>query len=75
MPRKPAQHVVPGDDGWAVRKEGASRDTSHHTTKKAAETAARSIARNQETELIVHKQDGTIQRRDSYGGDPFPPRG
>lgn len=43
--------------------------------KAAAEAAARSIAANQGAELIVHRKDGTIQRRDSHGSDPCPPRG
>lgn len=72
---KKSQHVVPYGDGWAVRKSGSDRVTSQHGTKRSAEDAARRIARNQKTELIIHKKDGTIQRRDSSGRDPLPPTG
>lgn len=71
---KKGQHVVPHGEGWAVRKAGSDRVTSQHATKAGAESAARQIARNQKTELIIHKKDGTIQKRDSYGNDPCPPR-
>ena len=68
------QHVVPYDGGWAVRGEGNERPTSvHHTQAKAIE-AAREIARKQRSELIVHRTDGRIRERDSYGADPFPPK-
>ena len=35
---------------------------------------ATEIAKNQNTELFVHRQDGTIRNRNSYGNDPNPPK-
>lgn len=75
MTKKPAHHVVTHGDGWAVKKEGASRVSSQHATKKEAESAGRATSTNQGTELIVHRKDGTIERRDSHGHDPYPPKG
>jgi len=69
------QHVVPHEDGWAVRGEGNSRVTSTHDTQAEAIDRAREIAQNQESELFIHRPDGRIRDRDSYGGDPFPPKG
>lgn len=69
------QHVVPHDGGWAVRGAGNTRATSIHDTQAAAIDAARDIARNQASELLIHGRNGQIRDRDSYGGDPFPPRG
>lgn len=69
------QHVVPRDDQWAVRGAGNSRDTSHHSTQAQAERAARDIAINQKSEVLIHGEDGRIRERNSYGNDPFPPRG
>jgi hypothetical protein len=69
------QHVVPHQGGWAVRGAGNSRATSVHGTQAAAIDAARGIARNQGSELLIHGRNGQIRERDSYGGDPFPPRG
>ena len=69
------QHVVPHDDGWAVRGAGTRRASSVHQTQEAAIQAAREIARNQRTELFIHGRGGRIRQRDSHGRDPFPPRG
>jgi hypothetical protein len=67
-------HVIPSESGWAVKKEGSSRASSVHGTKREAESAGRELARNQETELIIHGRDGRIRGRDSYGNDPLPPK-
>ncbi|NLR73476.1 DUF2188 domain-containing protein [Novosphingobium sp. ERN07] len=69
------QHVVPHEGGWAVRGAGNERATSVHETQAAAIEAARGIARNQHSELLIHGRNGQIRERDSFGGDPFPPRG
>lgn len=69
------QHVVPREDVWAVRGEGNQRDTSHHRTQREAQEAARDIAINQRSEVITHGVDGRIRARDTYGSDPFPPKG
>lgn len=69
------QHVVPHDDGWAVRGAGSQRATSIHRTQREAIDTGREIARNQGAELFVHGRDGRIRERDSHGNDPFPPKG
>ena len=69
------QHVVPHEDGWAVRGAGSRRASSVHQTQHDAIEAGRQIARNQKTELFVHGRNGRIRERDSHGGDSFPPRG
>lgn len=69
------QHVVRRDDNWAVRGEGNTRDTSHHRTQAEAERAAREIAINQKSEVLIHNENGRIRERNSYGNDPFPPPG
>lgn len=69
------QHVVPRDGKWSVRKAGSDRVTKTYETQKEAISEARKIARNQGTELYIHGRDGRIRDRDSYGKDPFPPKG
>lgn len=69
------QHVVPHHDGWAVKGEGSQRATSVHKTQQQAFDAARQIARNQKSELVIHRPDGRIRDKNSYGQDPFPPKG
>ena len=69
------QHVVKRADGtWAVRGEGNGRDTSRHRTQGDAIDAARDIAINQRSEVVIHGRDGKIRDKDSYGTDPYPPR-
>ena len=69
------QHVVPHQEGWAVKGAGNQRATSVHDTQQQAIDVARGIARNQESELVIHRQNGRIRDKDSYGNDPFPPKG
>ncbi len=69
------QHVVPHQDKWAVKGEGNQRNTSVHDTQAAAIEKAREIARREKSELLIHGRDGEIRSRDSYGNDPFPPKG
>ena len=57
------QHVVPHDEGWAVRGEGNDRITSIHETQKSAIRRAKQIARNYGADVIVHRRDGTIRDR------------
>jgi uncharacterized protein YdaT len=70
---KKNQHVVPHKDGWAVRGEGNSRVTRVTPTQQEAISAAREIAKNQNSEVVIHRRDGTIRDKDSYGNDPHPP--
>jgi ribosomal protein S6 len=68
------QHVIPLYGNWAVRGEGNERPTSIHKTQAEAINAGREIAKNQRSELIIHRADGRIRERASYGNDPFPPK-
>lgn len=69
------QWVVQRENGWAVRGEGNERDTSHHRTQQEAFEAAREIARNQGSEVIVQNQQGQIREKNSYGNDPSSSKG
>lgn len=69
------QHVVPHGDQWAVRGEGNGRATSTHRTQNGAIDAARRIASNQQSEVVIHRPDGRIRDKDSHGHDPHPPKG
>jgi hypothetical protein len=69
------QHVVPHQGSWAVKGAGNQRATSVHDTQQQAIDVARDIARNQKSELVIHRPDGRIRDKDSHGSDPFPPKG
>ena len=67
-------HTVPNPDGsgW-VNKVGGDV-ASHHRRKDTATDAGRDIARENHSEHVIHKKDGTIGEKNSYGNDPCPPR-
>jgi hypothetical protein len=67
--RKPV-HTVPHGDGWANRREDASRVSKVFGTKAAAQAAGRDTAKRDKVEHVVHKKDGSIGERKSYGNDP-----
>ena len=68
-------HIVPRDGEWAVVRDGAERDSSHHGTQSEAIEAGRNTARRENVEIIIHRPNGQIRDRDSYGNDPHPPKG
>jgi hypothetical protein len=68
------QHVVPVKGGkWGVKGEGNQRLTKKTDTQQEAIDTARDIAKNQRREVVIHRKDGTIRDKDSYGNDPHPP--
>lgn len=72
---KKNQHVVPHDDGWAVKGEGNKQATSVHSTQAEAIQQAKNIAQNQGAEMLIHGKNAQIRERNTYGKDPHPPKG
>ena len=70
-------HIVPNSErgGWDVKSAGSGRAIKNHSTKNKAVDHGRQVSKNKKGELVVHKKDGTIQRRDSHGNDDYPPEG
>jgi hypothetical protein len=66
-------HVVPSGNGWAVKREGSSSTVSNHRTQTAATNAGRTIAKRSSGELVIHRANGQIRDKDSFGNDPHPP--
>lgn len=73
--KKNTQHVVPHPDGWAVKKGGSTKATKTFDTQAEAIDFGREVSQNQQAELFIHRPNGQIRDRNSYGKDPFPPRG
>lgn len=69
------QHVVPRGNKWAVQGANNEKATRIVNTQKEAIHIAREIAMNQNSELLIHRPNGQIRARDSYGNDPYPPEG
>jgi len=60
---------------WKNKVEGSRRATHVGGTKAERQATGRKMAQSRKVEHIVRKRDGTIGYRDSYGNDPYPPKG
>lgn len=70
------QHVTPHPNGgWQVIGAGNERATVRTSTQAEAIARATGIARNQRSEVVIHRPNGQIRDKNSYGNDPFPPQG
>ena len=67
---KSRQHVVPNGKNWAVKTENSLRATKIVETQSEAIEIAKEIAKNQKAELFIHRRNGQIRERNSYGNDP-----
>ncbi len=68
------QHVVPSGKNWAVKGAGNSKATKVVPTQEKAIKVAQKIAKNEKSEVVIHRPDGKIRDKDSYGNDPNPPK-
>lgn len=66
-PHSHHQHVVPHPEGWAVKGEGNQRYTAIYKYQEEAIDRAKDIALNYRSDVIIHRKDGTIRDRLSYG--------
>ena len=60
------QHVVPYQEGWAVRREGNKRITSKHRKQSTAIRKAKTLAKRHKADVIIHRADGGIRDRISF---------
>lgn len=76
MANRKTYHVTSRDGDWVVQAEKAARASSKHPNKAEAVDRAVELAKSQGlSQVIIHKQDGTIQEERTYGKDPYPPKG
>jgi len=74
MKRGGGVHTVPAAAGSGWWNESDGKVLSRHRTKEVAVAAGREIAKRLEVEHTIHRVDGVISEKNSYGNDPFPPR-
>lgn len=63
------------DDRWKNRILGNKRASNTFDTKAEAQAKGREMVQKLRSEHIIKKRDGTIGERNSYGNDPYPPKG
>lgn len=60
-------HVVRTEKhGWAVEVEGTDGATSHYPSQEEAIAAGAVKARQDKVELVIHGEDGQVQRTASF---------
>jgi hypothetical protein len=62
--------VVSLGDRWAVKEEGAAEPFAVFKTQSEAWEKAKSIARKERSEALLHGRDGRVRERNTYGQDP-----
>jgi len=63
-------HVIPSENGWTVTIEGEDDVVDLYDTKKEAVSAGRETAKTHApSQLIVHKQDRSVQESFSYDAE------
>ena len=72
---KKNQHVVPRGNNWVVQGAGNEKATRIVSTQGEAIKIAKEIAINQKSEMFIHRPNGQIRERNTYGKDNFPPKG
>jgi len=74
MHRGGGVHTVPARTGKGWWNEMDDKVLSKHRIKRVAVAAGREIARRLEVEQSIHREDGAITEKNSYGNDPHPPK-
>ncbi|MDM4138782.1 MULTISPECIES: DUF2188 domain-containing protein [Mycobacterium] len=63
------------DGTWKSKVEGSSRAAHTGGTKAEQQAVGRQMARDRGVEHTIHNKDGQIAEKNSYGNDPYPPKG
>ncbi len=71
--KNPGVHTVPKPGGGWLNKVGGEVVSEHRKKEPAVERGAEQ-AKQRETEHVIHKKDGKIGEKNSYGNDPNPPK-
>ena len=73
---KETRHVIRHPEGgWIVKKGGSSHIAKIYRTQKEAISRGIEISKRNGAELYIHRRDGLIREKNSYGPDTHPPRG
>lgn len=67
-------HTVRNSEGKGWVNKVGGEVVSGHRTQEIAVVKGRDIARKNQSEHAIHRRDGTIGRKNSYGNDSNPPR-
>ncbi len=63
------------DGQWESKREGATRASSVSSTQAEAWEKSKDFARERGGEAYLKGENGRIRERNTYGKDPYPPKG
>ena len=63
------------DGKWETKRQGASRAAHVSDNQAAAWERNKELSRQSGGEAFLKGRDGKIRERNSYGDDPYPPKG
>ena len=61
-----AIHVTPHKKGWQVKTGGASKAYRVKPTQEEAIAVAKSVAKNQKTDVKIHRKNGQVRDGINY---------
>lgn len=68
--------VAPDGSQWTVKRRGAGQAAGRFDRKQPAiDRGVQLCKTHKPSQLVIKRQDGTIQDERTYGDDPFPPSG
>jgi len=59
-------HVVPHEDGWAIKQEGENGTVSVHASQSDAVAKGERLAMDREVNLIVHRENGAFDHVQNF---------
>jgi|SRR6056297_2039861 len=59
-------YVLPKDDQWSVKYEEADKSSFIFDTKDEAVEKAKKLAKDKHSNLIIYRESGSIQKKQSY---------
>jgi hypothetical protein len=69
-------HVVSNPKGgWSVVKGGSERASKTFGTRQEATSWGRTVSKNQNSDLVIHKVDGTVANRIVQKAEGNAPKG
>lgn len=75
MSKRNSVHTTPNPNGSGWVNQSNGEIISRHHTQRTAIERGRSESIGSGAEHVIHRPNGQIRESNSYGNDPFPPRG
>lgn len=68
-------HITPHEKGWQVKRAGNGKASKVCSTQKECIAYGTELAKKHGSELYIHNKHGRIREKNSFGNDPYPPKG